>query len=72
MTPTPPEAIDRTRCPLCGQPNACAAEQRRASGLAQPPCWCTRVTFSHEVLDRVPPAARNQACVCAACATRQE
>ena len=72
MTPSAPDAIDRTHCPLCGQPNACAMEVQRATGQAQPPCWCTRVEFSRELLDRIPTAARGQACVCAACAARQE
>lgn len=54
-------------CPICGQPNACAMEAERATGIKQPPCWCTQVTFTQDLLDRIPAAARNMACVCAAC-----
>jgi hypothetical protein len=42
-------------------------EAERATGLKQPPCWCTQVTFTQDMLDRIPVAARNTACVCAAC-----
>ena len=61
-------AIDPSRCPLCGQPNACANETARATGQPQPPCWCTTVDFTPELLARVPQQARRQACICAACA----
>jgi hypothetical protein len=54
-------------CPLCGQPNQCAMEQ--GEGDAAPvPCWCTNVVFTAELLQRIPEAARNKACVCQACA----
>jgi hypothetical protein len=43
-------------------------ETERLSGVKQPPCWCTQVDFSAELLDKVPPAARGTACICAACA----
>lgn len=58
-----------SHCPLCGQPNQCAMEIERASGIKQPPCWCTDLTFDPAVLDRIPAADRMQACVCRACAT---
>ena len=61
-------AIDPRCCPLCGQPNACANEIARATGQAQPPCWCTTVDFTPELLARVPPQARRLACICEACA----
>lgn len=60
--------IDPTRCPLCGQPNACANEQERRTGVKQPPCWCTTVDFSAELLARVPAKAQRAACICARCA----
>ncbi|MFM1817417.1 MAG: Cysteine-rich [Pseudomonadota bacterium] len=31
------------------------------------PCWCVRETFSAELLERVPPQAQRQACICPAC-----
>jgi len=60
--------IDPGRCPLCGQPNVCAIEKQRISGQPQPPCWCTAVNIAPALLARVPAAARQRACVCAACA----
>jgi hypothetical protein len=59
---------DPTRCPLCGQPNTCAMEMEKASGQPQPPCWCTQVDFSADLLARVPPESQRVACICAACA----
>jgi hypothetical protein len=61
--------LDPARCPLCGQPNQCAMEVQRATGVPQPPCWCTRVVFSAEVLARVPAEAQRRACICQHCAT---
>ncbi|MGV3493100.1 MAG: cysteine-rich CWC family protein [Ramlibacter sp.] len=66
----PLPAIDPGRCPLCGQPNTCAMERARTSGEAQPPCWCTQVDFSAELLARVPAQAQRLACICPACARR--
>lgn len=60
-----------TRCPLCGQPNACAMEVERTTGIKQAPCWCTHITFSETLLARIPEAQRGQACICAACACTQ-
>lgn len=61
--PVPPEV-----CPLCGKGNQCAMELERATGLKQPPCWCTQAQFSPELLAAVPLTARGKACICAACA----
>ncbi|MBX9629056.1 MAG: cysteine-rich CWC family protein [Burkholderiales bacterium] len=52
-------------CPLCGGPNGCAPAE---SGKFDGPCWCTTVAFSKELLDRVPPAERRNACICRQCA----
>ena len=62
--------LDAARCPLCGQVNQCALEVERVTGLKQPPCWCTQVDFNREVLERLPPEARGQACICQACAAK--
>ena len=67
MTPNAP--FDARNCPLCGQPNQCAMEIERATGIKQPPCWCTKTQFSAELLNKVPEAARGIACLCAACVT---
>ena len=55
----PAAILDAARCPLCGQANQCALEVERATGLKQPPCWCTQVDFNREVLERLPPEARG-------------
>jgi hypothetical protein len=62
------DRVDPSRCPLCGQPNRCAMELEREHGVPQGPCWCTQVDFGAELLARVPPGARERACICAACA----
>ena len=59
------QALDPCRCPLCGQPNACA--MATPSQAASGPCWCTLVQFSGDLLKQVPEVARNKACICAAC-----
>jgi hypothetical protein len=54
---------DPRRCPLCGEPNACGM----SSGAGT--CWCFSTEIPAAVLERVPPEARDEICVCAACAT---
>ena len=44
-------------------------EAARATGQAQPPCWCTQVDFNRAALARIPDNARGLACICRACAT---
>ncbi|MDO9402375.1 MAG: cysteine-rich CWC family protein [Polaromonas sp.] len=62
-----------SRCPLCGQPNRCAMEVERDTGVRQPACWCAQVKFEQALLERLPPQARRLACICQACAgTREE
>ena len=63
--PAPP--IDPSRCPLCGADNRCAMEIERETGETQPPCWCMDASFSPDLFQRIPDAARGQACICAAC-----
>jgi hypothetical protein len=65
-------AIDASRCPVCGAANQCAMEMQKATGVEQPPCWCTQVDFSRELLRGLPVAARGLACICARCATQAE
>jgi hypothetical protein len=60
--------IDPRLCPLCQQSNQCANEIERETGVKQPPCWCSTATFDSALLERIPPEARNMACVCARCA----
>ena len=65
-------ALDPCHCPLCGQPNACAMATPNTGAAASSPCWCTLVQFSADLLKQVPEAARNKACICAACVTASE
>jgi hypothetical protein len=62
---------DPACCPLCGQPNRCAMEVARETGVAQPPCWCASVQFEPALLAQIPAEARDRACVCHACATQE-
>jgi hypothetical protein len=55
-------------CPLCGKPNRCAMEVEKATGEKQPPCWCTQVDFSADLLAKVPREQQRLACICAECA----
>lgn len=65
-TPASPDVpFDAPTCPLCGQPNQCAAV---AAGRFDVPCWCQNVSIPAHVLARVPEAERGRACICAACA----
>jgi len=66
MSAVPP--TDPTRCPLCGKRNVCAMEVERETGISQPPCWCLAAQFDAALLARIPPEARNKACICATCA----
>lgn len=66
----PSITLDPCRCPLCGQPNACA--MARPGQAASGPCWCTLVKFTADLLKQVPEAARNKACICAACVAKSE
>ena len=57
--------VDPRRCPLCGGPNDCGI----AAGAST--CWCFTAEIPADVRDRIPPDARDLACVCRACAERQ-
>jgi len=60
MSATP----DPSRCPLCGETNACGMVAGDVS-----PCWCKSVKIPAPVLERVPAVARDKACICERCAT---
>jgi hypothetical protein len=57
------QPIDPKRCPLCGDDNDCGT----ARGAGN--CWCFAARVPQDVLDRVPAALRNAACVCERCAS---
>lgn len=52
-------------CPLCGQRNQCAQ-----ADLPTPvqQCWCFAAPIERRVLERLPEALRNRACLCPRCA----
>lgn len=64
--PTPDPAL----CPLCGGPNRCAMAIEPATGVTRAACWCRDAAIDPAVLAQIPPTARGQACICAACAAR--
>jgi hypothetical protein len=55
-------AVRPDACPLCGGPNGCGL----VAGART--CWCFDARIPPAVIDRVPAASRDRACVCAACA----
>ncbi|HVH04804.1 MAG TPA: cysteine-rich CWC family protein [Myxococcota bacterium] len=61
------EAPDPTRCPLCGDGNACTL----AAGRPAERCWCSDVAISRGALARLPEGARGLACLCRKCGTEE-
>jgi hypothetical protein len=58
------ENLDPTLCPLCGGENncrLCSAECDKDS------CWCAKVNVPPALLEQVPSALKNQACICQPC-----
>ncbi|SDS84654.1 Cysteine-rich CWC [Halopseudomonas xinjiangensis] len=53
-------------CPLCGSDNAC---QPARTGSFDGDCWCKQMVVDAEVLQRIPDAARDTACLCQRCAS---
>jgi len=54
--------VSAFRCPLCGDANACG------SAAGEPECWCYSEKIPAQVTDRIPPYAKDVACICRACA----
>ncbi|MCC6193953.1 MAG: cysteine-rich CWC family protein [Burkholderiales bacterium] len=52
-------------CPLCGDPNRCAAAQTGSFATA---CWCAGAAIDPAALARIPEHARGQVCLCPRCA----
>jgi hypothetical protein len=48
-------------CPICGEPNDCAIAR------GENECWCFDEVFPPNLLERVPPQARGEICVCRNC-----
>jgi hypothetical protein len=57
-----PDATDQSHCPHSGKANECGMEN------GQKTCWCFSDEIPAEVIEREPPAARKNACVCQTCA----
>lgn len=63
MSESTPLTSRESICPLCGQPNECGA--RNAT------CWCFNLKMDAAILEQIPEAQRNMACICQKCATRR-
>ena len=61
----PDAAPSEDICPLCGGPNGCGL----VAGADT--CWCFTASIPPAALERVPEAARDRSCICAACAAGQ-
>ena len=57
--------LDPSLCPLCGQDNMCGAVAGKVT------CWCFTHPLPDVVRERIPPEARDEACVCRWCASGQ-
>ncbi|WP_145187997.1 cysteine-rich CWC family protein [Pseudomonas sp. URMO17WK12:I11] len=56
---------DSQHCPACGAPNQCSlADPKRATQA----CWCYGVSIDPAVLQSLPEALRDKACLCPRCA----
>jgi len=61
--------LDLTRCPICGQTNACGMELAKLKGLGEPEhCWCMNASFAPELFANLPESLLGKACICASCA----
>ena len=52
------------QCPLCDEPNEC---QMAAGAPNADSCWCSPARIPGALRDRVAPAQRGTACICAGC-----
>jgi hypothetical protein len=57
--------MNAATCPLCGQRNQCAQAD---SPTPVQQCWCFAAPIERRVLERLPEALRNRACLCPRCA----
>jgi hypothetical protein len=46
-------------------------EVAKATGQPIAECWCVNVSFSAELLAKVPAAAQKKACICQACVAKE-
>jgi len=58
------QAVDTSRCPLCGRDNRCAAAACLDDASS---CWCFSASIPKQLLERIPPELRGKSCVCSRC-----
>ncbi len=59
--------LDRSRCVLCGGPNACVMERRARGEQVDDPCWCVGRTFPSAITERASERDGGASCLCQAC-----
>ena len=59
--------MDRSRCALCGGPNACVMERRARGETVDGPCWCVARIFPEELKARASERDGGASCICQAC-----
>ena len=70
MTPKARTVADPARCPLCGEPNACALAGERVD--RESPCWCVGKAFPDSLRERAADADGGAACICRGCLARAQ
>ncbi len=62
------EIIDETKCPLCGNNNACQISVENK--MSKKPCWCnnTKYVFPVDLVTGISPKFNDKACICESCA----
>ena len=59
--------VDRSRCSICGEPNACVIERRAKGETVDDPCWCVSRIFPAELTTRARAKDEGASCICEAC-----
>ena len=59
--------VDRSRCVLCGGPNACVIERRARGEVVDDPCWCVSRVFPANVTERANALDGGARCICETC-----
>jgi hypothetical protein len=62
-----PETFAHNLCPLCNKDNCCGNISACGSKTS---CWCRspEINFPAKLLNQIPNAVKNKACICKACA----
>lgn len=59
--------LDRSRCVLCGGPNACVMERRARGETVEEPCWCVARVFPASVKAKADERDGGASCLCERC-----